>query len=86
MCMHLLCVVALSVCVCVCLQLRLDGAQVAEQTALRKQLHQEQELLQRFQESQDEKLKSQHNREVAALDVKVDNSKKELNKEVSEGV
>ena len=68
----------------VSLQLRLDGAQVAEQNALRKQLHQEQELLQQFQESQDEKLKSQHNREVAALDVKVDNSRKELEKEVRE--
>ena len=53
---------------------------MAEQNALRKQLHQEQELLQRFQESQEEKLKAQHVREKAALDVKVANSKKELDK------
>jgi hypothetical protein len=55
---------------------------LAEQNALRKQLHQEQELLQRFQESQEEKLQTQHQREKEAQDVKVDNSKKELEKEV----
>ena len=55
---------------------------MAEQNALRKQLHQEQELLQRFQESQEEKLKGQHQREKAALDVKVEDSKKELEKVV----
>lgn len=64
-------------------QLKLDGAQMAEQNALRKQLSQEQELLQRFQESQEEKLKAQHSREKAALDVKVEDSRKELNKVVS---
>ncbi len=64
------------------LQLKLDESQLAEQHALRKQLHQEQELLQRFQENQEEKLIAQHVREKAALDVKVADSKKELDKEV----
>lgn len=58
----------------------MDESQLAEQNALRKQLHQEQELLQRFQETQEEKLLGQHARESAALDVKVENSKKELDK------
>ena len=64
------------------LQVKLDEAQVAEQNALRKQLHQEQELLQRFQESQEEKLKAQHSREKTALDIKVEMSMKELDKQV----
>lgn len=64
--------------------MKLDGAQLAEQNALRKQLYQEQELLQRFQESQEEKLVVQHEREKAALDVKVEDSKKELEKMVRE--
>ena len=55
---------------------------MAEQGALRKQLHQEQELLQRFQESQEEKLEAQHAREKTALDMKVDTNTKELDKEV----
>ena len=64
------------------MQLKLDESQLAEQNALRKQLHQEQELLQKFQETQEDKLKAQHVREKAALDVKVEDSKKELQKEV----
>lgn len=63
--------------------MKLDEAQLAEQNALRKQLHQEQELLQRFQESQEEKLKAQHGREKAALDTKIESSRKELDKTVS---
>lgn len=55
---------------------------MAEQNALRKQLQQEQELLQKFQESQEDKLKSQHTREKAALDAKIEDSKKELEKKV----
>lgn len=58
----------------------MDVSQLAEQNALRKQLYQEQELLQRFQERQEEKLRVQHDREKAALDVKVEDSKKELDK------
>lgn len=64
------------------LQVKLDVAQVAEQIALRKQLQQEQDLLQKFQESQEEKLKAQHAREKTALDIKVATSKKELDKQV----
>ena len=61
----------------------MDEAQLAEQNALRKQLHQEQELLQTFQESQEEKLKAQNRREKAALDIKVEQSNKQLEEEVS---
>ena len=60
----------------------MDGAQEAEKNALLKQLQQEQDLLQRFQESKEEKLKVQHSREKAAMDTKVEASKKELDKEV----
>jgi len=68
--------------ICCLLQVKLDEAQVAEQNALRKQLQQEQDLLQRFQESKEEKLKVQHGREKAAMDTKVEARKKELEKQV----
>lgn len=63
-------------------QVKIDEAQLKEQEALRKQLQQEQDLLQTFQEAQDQKLKVQHEREHTALDEKVELSKKELDKEV----
>ena len=63
--------------------MKLDESQLAEQNALRKQLQQEQELLQKFQESQEDKLNAQHVREKAALDIKIESSKKELEKAVS---
>ncbi len=66
------------------MQVRLDESQLAEQNALRKQLQQEQELLQGFQESQEAKLNSQHSKEKAALNIKVENSQKELDKMVSD--
>ena len=66
-----------------CKQVKLDEAQLAEQEALRKKLQQEQELLQRFQESQEAKLLVQHEREKQALDEKVEASKLELEKQVS---
>ena len=68
------------------MQVKIDAAQMKEQEALRKQLQQEQDLLQTFQEAQDEKLKTQHVKERTALDEKVDLSKKELEKEVCGGV
>ena len=43
----------------------------------------EQELLQCFQESQELKLLTQHDREKQALDTKVEASKRELEKSVS---
>ena len=55
---------------------------MTEQEALRKQLQQEQELLQTFQESQEAKLLAQHEREKKALDEKVEASKRELEKQV----
>lgn len=64
------------------IQVKIDEAQLKEQEALRKQLQQEQDLLQTFQEAQDQKLKVQHERERTALDEKVELSKKELEKEV----
>ena len=64
------------------MQVKIDAAQLKEQEALRKQLQQEQDLLQTFQEAQDEKLKVQHMKERTALDEKVELSKKELEKEV----
>lgn len=66
----------------VSVQVKIDEAQLKEQEALRKQLQQEQDLLQTFQEAQDQKLKVQHEREQTALDEKVELSKKELEKEV----
>lgn len=62
--------------------MKIDETQLKEQEALRKQLQQEQDLLQTFQEAQDQKLKVQHERERRALDEKVELSKKELEKEV----
>ena len=62
--------------------MKIDETQLKEQEALRKQLQQEQDLLQTFQEAQDRKLKVQHERERAALDAKVELSKRELEKEV----
>ena len=67
---------------CSSVQVKIDAAQMKEQEALRKQLQQEQDLLQTFQEAQDEKLKTQHVKERTALDEKVELSKKELEKEV----
>ena len=64
------------------LQVKIDAAQLKEQESLRKQLQQEQDLLQTFQEAQDKKLKVQHERESTALHEKVELSKKELEKEV----
>ena len=43
---------------------------------------QEQDLLQKFQESQEQKLLSQHEREKRALDTKVESNKRELQKQV----
>jgi hypothetical protein len=61
---------------------KLDEAQLAEQEALRKKLQQEQDVLQRFQESQEAKLLVQHERETLALDEKVEASKLELQQQV----
>lgn len=55
---------------------------MAEQEALRKKLQQEQDVLQRFQESQEAKLLVQHERERLALDEKVEASRLELEKQV----
>ena len=63
--------------------MKLDEAQLKEQEALRKQLMQEQDLLQAFQESQEQKLLTQHDKEQSALNEKVENSKRELEKQVS---
>jgi len=63
---------------------KLDEAQLLEHEALRKQLVQEQDLLQRFQESQEQKLLAQHEREKRALDNKVESSKRELEKQIFE--
>ena len=63
--------------------MKLDEAQLAEQEALRKKLQQEQDVLQRFQESQEAKLLVQHERERLALDEKVEASKLDLEKQVS---
>ena len=68
----------------VCIQVKIDVAQLKEQETLRMQLQQEQDLLQTFQEAQDEKLRVQHERERAALQEKVELSKRELDKEVSQ--
>ena len=57
---------------------------MAEQEALRKKLQQEQDLLQKFQESQEAKLLVQHEREKEAQDEKVEAGKLELEKQVSE--
>lgn len=65
------------------LQVKLDETQIAEQEALRKQLQSEQDMLQKFQETQEEKLISQHDREQTALNEKVEASKRELEKNVS---
>ena len=62
--------------------MKLDEAQLKEQEALRKQLQQEQDLLVTFQESQDQKLLTQHDREKRDLDEKVTASKLELEKQV----
>ena len=63
--------------------MKLDEAQLAEQEALRKKLQQEQDVLQRFQESQEAKLLVQHERERQLLDEKVETSKLELQQQVS---
>ena len=60
----------------------LDEAQLAEQEALRKQLQQEQDLLQQFQEKQEAKLLDQHDKEKRLLDEKVENSKRELERQI----
>jgi hypothetical protein len=44
-------------------QVKIDETQLKEQEALRRQLQQEQDMLQAFQEAQDEKLRVQHERE-----------------------
>ena len=56
---------------------------MAEQEALRKKLQHEQDVLQKFQESQEAKLLVQHERERQALDEKVEASKLEFDKQVS---
>ena len=66
------------------LQVKLDEAQLSEQEALRRKLQQEQDVLQKFQESQEAKLLAQHEKEKQALDEKVTTSKLELEKQVSE--
>ena len=64
--------------------MKLDEAQLSEQEALRRKLQQEQDVLQKFQESQEAKLLVQHEKEKQALDEKVATSKLELEKQVSE--
>ena len=64
--------------------MKIDETQLKEQEALRRQLQQEQDMLQAFQEAQDEKLRVQHERERTALQEKVELSKRELDKEVSQ--
>lgn len=55
---------------------------MAEQEALRKKLQQEQDVLQKFQESQEAKLLVQHERERHAVDEKVEGSKLALEQQV----
>ena len=63
-------------------QVMMDEAQLAEQEALRQQLQQEQDLLQQFQEKQEAKLLNQHDRERRLQEEKVDNSRRDLDKQV----
>ena len=60
----------------------MDEAQLTEQEALRQQLQQEQDLLQQFQEKQEAKLLNQHDREKRLMDEQVDNSRRDLEKQV----
>ena len=61
----------------------MDEAQLTEQEALRQQLQQEQDLLQQFQEKQEAKLLNQHDREKRLMDEQVENSRRDLEKQVS---
>ena len=60
----------------------MDGAQLTEQEALRQQLQQEQDLLQQLQEKQEAKLLNRHDREKRLLDEQVENSRRDLEKQV----
>ena len=64
-------------------QVMMDEAQLTEQEALRQQLQQEQDLLQQFQEKQEAKLLNQHDREKRLMDEQVENSRRDLEKQVS---
>ena len=71
---------------CLCFsfcQVMMDEAQLTEQEALRQQLQQEQDLLQQFQEKQEAKLLNQHDREKRLMDEQVENSRRDLEKQVS---
>lgn len=63
-------------------QVKLDEAQESEQEALRKQLKVEEEVIEKFQDSQKAKLAAQHDRETQALDEKVEKTKQQLEAEV----
>lgn len=56
---------------------------MAEQEALHKQLQQEQEMLQHFQEKQEIKLLYQQDKEKTALEEKIEKSHREQEKGVS---
>ena len=60
----------------------MDGAQLTEQETLRQQLQQEQDLLQQLQEKQEAKLLNRHDREKRLLDEQVENSRRDLEKQV----
>ena len=64
-------------------QVMMDEAQLAEQEALRKQLQQEQNLLQQFQEKQENKLLALHDCEKRQADEGVEKSKRELERQVN---
>ena len=63
-------------------QVMMDGAQLTEQETLRQQLQQEQDLLQQLQEKQEAKLLNRHDREKRLLDEQVENSRRDLEKQV----
>ena len=60
----------------------MDGAQLTEQETLRQQLQQEQDLLQQLQEKQEAKLLNRHDREKRLLDEQVEDSRRDLEKQV----
>ncbi len=64
--------------------MKLNEAQVAELEALQRQLHQEQDMLQHFQEKQEAKLLYQQDKEKKLIDEKIETSERELEKEVSQ--
>ena len=60
----------------------MDEAQLTEQEVLRQQLLQEQDLLQQLQEKQGAKLLNRHDREKQQMDEQVENSRRDLEKQV----